>query len=229
MAKTPYFNKRRWLESRQDEITELYRTGKSWREIVEHLKIAHAMPFALTEPDFFKYCDFLLDDVGTSHFEENIELQRQLTDLKNQFSTIEKAKASLQQEHEALKEKNVKLTAKVKQFVEESQEQDQFFEELQVTNSEQANKLIQQINLNKQLEQSNTALSLKNEQQAEKLEKISKYMDTIQAEMDAFEKSTQEYKQQITEAKNTIFSLKALLSLIVVIVLALGFKFGIFT
>ena len=229
MAKTPYFNKRRWLESRQDEITELYRTGKSWREIVEHLKISHAMPFALTEPDFFKYCDFLLDEVATSHLEENIELQQQLTDFKKQFYTIEKAKASLQQEYQALKEKNIKLTARVKQFIEESQEQDQFFEELQVTNSEQANKLIQQINLNKQLEQSNTALSLKNEQQAEKLEKISKCMDTIQAEKDAFEKSTQEYKQQITEAKNTIFSLKALLSLIVVIVLALGFKFGIFT
>ena len=229
MAKTPYFNKRRWLESRQDEITELYRTGKSWREIVEHLKISHAMPFALTEPDFFKYCDFLLDEVATSHLEENIELQQQLTDFKKQFYTIEKANASLQQEYQALKEKNIKLTARVKQFIEESQEQDQFFEELQVTNSEQANKLIQQINLNKQLEQSNTALSLKNEQQAEKLEKISKYMDMIQAEMDAFEKSTQEYKQQITEAKNTIFSLKALLSLIVVIVLALGFKFGIIT
>ena len=229
MAKTPYFNKRRWLEGRQDEITELYRTGKSWREIVEHLKISHAMPFALIEADFFKYCDFLIDEVATSHFEENIELQRQLTDFKKQFSTIEKAKASLQQEHEEKKKKNIKLTARVKQLIEESQEQDQFFEELQVTNSEQANKLIQQINLNKQLEQSNTALSLKNEQQAEKLEKISKYMDTIQAEMDAFEKSTQEYKQQITEAKNTIFSLKALLSLIVVIVLALGFKFGIFT
>lgn len=229
MAKTPYFNKRRWLESRQDEITELYRTGKSWREIVEHLKISHAMPFALTEPDFFKYCDFLLDEVATSHLEENIELQQQLTDFKKQFYTIEKAKASLQQEYQALKEKNIKLTARVKQFIEESQEQDQFFEELQVTNSEQANKLIQQINLNKQLEQSNTALSLKNEQQAEKLEKISKYMDTIQAEMDKFSKSEQEYKQQIKKAKNTIFSLKALLSFIVVIVLALGFKFGIFT
>ena len=187
------------------------------------------MPFALTEPDFFKYCDFLLDEVATSHLEENIELQQQLTDFKKQFYTIEKAKASLQQEYQALKEKNIKLTARVKQFIEESQEQDQFFEELQVTNSEQANKLIQQINLNKQLEQSNTALSLKNEQQAEKLEKISKYMDTIQAEMDKFSKSEQEYKQQITKAKNTIFSLKALLSLIVVIVLALGFKFGIFT
>ena len=229
MAKTPYFNKRRWLESRQGEITELYRTGQSWREIIEHLKISHAMPFALTESDFFKFCDFLIDEVATSHLEENIELQRQLTEFKKQFSTLEKAKASLQQENEALKEKNIKLTARVKQLIEESQEQDQFFEELQVTNSEQANKLIQQINLNKQLEQSNTALSLKNEQQAEKLEKISKYMDNIQAEMDAFEKSTQEYKQQITEAKNTIFSLKALLSLIVVIVLALGFKFGIFT
>jgi len=72
-------------------------------------------------------------------------------------------------------------------------------------------------------------LSLKNEQQSEKLEKISKYMDAIQAEMDKFSKSEQEYKQQIKKAKNTIFSLKALLSFIVVIVLALGFKFGIFT
>ena len=229
MAKTPYFNKRRWLESRQDEITELYRTGKSWREIVEHLKISHAMPFALTEPDFFKYCDFLLDEVATSHLEENIELQRQLSDLKKQFSRIGNAKASLQQEYEALKEKNIKLTARVKQFIEDCKEYDEFTEESQQINANQANKLIQQTHLNKQLEQSNTALSLKNEQQAEKLEKISKYMDTIQAEMDKFSKSEQEYKQQITKAKNTIFSLKALLSLIVVIILALGFKFGIFT
>lgn len=178
MAKTPYFNKRRWLEGRKDEITELYRTGKSWREIIEHLKIAYAMPFALIEADFFKYCDFLLDDVATSHLEENIELQQQLSDFKKQFSRIGNAKASLQQEYEALKEKNIKLTARVKQLIEESQEQDQFFEELQVTNSEQANKLIQQINLNKQLEQSSAALSRKNEQQGDKLEKISKYIWT---------------------------------------------------
>ena len=229
MAKTPYFNKRRWLEGRKDEITELYRTGKSWREIIEHLKIAYAMPFALTEADFFKYCDFLLDDVATSHLEENIELQQQLSDFKKQFSRIEKAKVALNHENEALKEKNIKLTARVKQLIEESQEQDQFFEELQVTNSVQANKLIQQINLNKQLEQSSAALSRKNEQQGDKLEKISKYMHTIQAEMDKFSKSEKEYKQQITKAKNTIFSLKALLSLIILIVLALGFKFGIFT
>lgn len=229
MAKTPYFNKRRWLESRNEEITELYRTGKSWHEIVEHLKIAHAMPFALTEADFFKYCDFLLDDVATSHLEENIELQQQLSDLKKQFFTIEKAKVALNQEHEDLKEKNIKLTARVKQLIEESKEQDQFFEELQVTNSDQANKLIQQINLNKQLEQSNTALSLKNKQQGDKLEKISKYMPTIQAEMDRLSISEHNYTQQITKQKNTIFRLTALLSLIILIVLALGFKFGIFT
>ena len=228
MAKTPYFNKRRWLEGRQDEITELYRTGKSWREIIEHLKIAYAMPFALTEADFFKYCDFLLDDVATSHLEENIELQRQLSDFKKQFYTIENAKASLQQEHEALKEKNIKLTARVKQFIEESKEYDEFTKESQQINADQANKLIQQINLNKQLEQSNTALSLKNEQQAEKLEKISKDMDTIQAEMDKFAISEHDYTQQITKQKNTIFSLKALLALIIILVLALGFKFGIF-
>ena len=208
MAKTPYFNKRRWLEGRQDEITELYRTGKSWREIIEHLKIAYAMPFALTEADFFKYCDFLLDDVATSHLEENIELQRQLSDFKKQFSRIENAKASLQQEYEALKEKNIKLTARVKQFIEESKEYDEFTKESQQINADQANKLIQQINLNKQLEQSNTALSLKNEQQAEKLEKISKDMDTIQAEMDKFAISEHDYTQQITKQKNTIFSLK---------------------
>ena len=228
MAKTPYFNKRRWLEGRKDEITELYRTGKSWREIIEHLKIAYAMPFALTEADFFKYCDFLLDEVATSHLEENIELQQQLSDLKKQFSRIGNAKASLQQEYEALKEKNIKLTARVKQLIEESQEQDQFFEELQVTNSEQANKLIQQINLNKQLEQSNTALSLKNEQQGDKLEKISKYMDTIQAEMDKFAISEHDYTQQITKQKNTIFRLKAMLTVLLLILLGFAFKSGLF-
>lgn len=228
MAKTPYFNKRRWLEGRKDEITELYRTGKSWREIIEHLKIAYAMPFALTEADFFKYCDFLLDDVATSHLEENIELQQQLSDLKKQFSRIGNAKASLQQEYEALKEKNIKLTARVKQLIEESQEQDQFFEELQVTNSEQANKLIQQINLNKQLEQSSAALSRKNEQQGDKLEKISKYMDTIQAEMDKFSISEHDYTQQITKQQNTIFRLKAMLTVLFVILLGFAFKLGIF-
>ena len=224
MAKTPYFNKRRWLEGRQDEITELYRTGKSWREIIEHLKIAYAMPFALIEADFFKYCDFLLDDVATSHLEENIELQQQLSDLKKQFSRIGNAKASLQQEYEALKEKNIKLTARVKQLIEESKEQDQFFEELQVSNSEQANKLIQQINLNKQLEQSNTELSLKNEQQAGKLEKISKYMDTIQTEIDKFSKSEQALKQDVLKAKNTNFWLKILL---VTVVVGMGLVFTI--
>ena len=228
MAKTPYFNKRRWLEGRQDEITELYRTGKSWREIIEHLKIAYAMPFALTEADFFKYCDFLLDEVATSHLEENIELQQQLSDFKKQFSRIEKAKVALNHENEALKEKNIKLTARVKQLIEESQEQDQFFEELQVTNSEQANKLIQQINLNKQLEQSSAALSRKNEQQGDKLEKISKYMDTIQAEMDKFSISEHDYTQQITKQQNTIFRLKAMLTVLFVILLGFAFKLGIF-
>ena len=228
MAKTPYFNKRRWLEGRQDEITELYRTGKSWREIIEHLKIAYAMPFALTEADFFKYCDFLLDEVATSHLEENIELQQQLSDFKKQFSRIGNAKASLQQEYEALKEKNIKLTARVKQLIEESQEQDQFFEELQVTNSEQANKLIQQINLNKQLEQSSAALSRKNEQQGDKLEKISKYMDTIQAEMDKFSISEHDYTQQITKQQNTIFRLKAMLTVLLLILLGFAFKLDIF-
>lgn len=228
MAKTPYFNKRRWLEGRQDEITELYRTGKSWREIIEHLKIAYAMPFALTEADFFKYCDFLLDEVATSHLEENIELQQQLSDFKKQFSRIEKAKVALNHENEALKEKNIKLTARVKQLIEESQEQDQFFEELQVTNSEQANKLIQQINLNKQLEQSSAALSRKNEQQGDKLEKISKYMPTIQAEMDKFSISEHDYTQQITKQKNTIFRLKAMLTVLFVILLGFAFKLGIF-
>ena len=228
MAKTPYFNKRRWLEGRKNEITELYRTGKSWREIIEHLKIAYAMPFALTEADFFKYCDFLLDEVATSHLEENIELQQQLSDFKKQFSRIEKAKVALNHENEALKEKNIKLTARVKQLIEESQEQDQFFEELQVTNSEQANKLIQQINLNKQLEQSSAALSRKNEQQGDKLEKISKYMPTIQAEMDKFSISEHDYTQQITKQKNTIFRLKAMLTVLFVILLGFAFKLGIF-
>ena len=223
MAKTPYFNKRKWLEGRQNEITQLYRTGKSWREIVEHLKKIHAMPFALTEPDFFKYCDFLLDEIGTSHFEENIELQRQLADLKNQFSTIEKAKASLHQENEVLKEKNIKLTARVKNLVQSSQEQDEILQENKEINSKQAKKLIQQINLNKQLEQSNTELSLKNEQQAGKLKEISKYMDTIQDEMGNLTNTNKEYKQQFEKAKNTIFYLNIMLvaAFFVILILAL--------
>ena len=228
MAKTPYFNKRRWLEGRQDEITELYRTGKSWRELIEHLKIAYAMPFALIEADFFKYCDFLLDDVATSHLEENIELQQQLSDFKKQFSRIEKAKVALNHENEALKEKNIKLTARVKQLIQESKEQDEFNEESQKINADQANKLIQQINLNKQLEQSNTALSLKNEQQAEKLKKISKYMDTIQAEMDKFSMSEVEYKEKIKIAHDAIFRLKAMLTVLLVILLGFAFKSGLF-
>lgn len=228
MAKTPYLNKRKWLESRQGEITELYRMGKSWREIVEHLKISHAMPFALTEPDFFKYCDFLLDNVGTSHLEENIELQRQLRDLKKRFFTIEKAKVALQQEHEALKEKNIKLTARVNQLIQESKEQDEFNEESQKTNLEQSNKLIQQINLNKKLEESCAELSLKNGRQTEKLEKVSKHFDTLQAEMDRLSISEHDYTQQITKQKNTIFRLTALLALIVLILLGFAFKSGIF-
>ena len=228
MAKTPYFNKRRWLESRQDEITELYRTGKSWREIVEQLKTIHAMPFPLTELDFFKYCDFLIDEVTTSHLEENIELQRQLTDFKKQFSTLEKAKVSLQQENEDLKEKNIKLNARVKQFIQDCKEYDEFTEESQQINADQANKLIQQTRLNKQLEQSNTALSLKNEQQAEKLEKISKYMDAIQAEMDKFSMSEVEYKEKIKIAHDAIFRLKAMLTVLLVILLGFAFKSGLF-
>ncbi|WP_180101507.1 hypothetical protein [Acinetobacter sp. YH12151] len=228
MAKTPYFNKRKWLESRQDKITELYRTGKSWLEIVEYLKISHAMPFPLTEPDFFKYCDFLLDEVATNHLEQNIELQHHISELKKQFSTVEKAKAALYQENEALKDKNIKLTARIKQLIEESKEQDEIIEAGQNINSEQANKLIKQINLNKQVEQSNTALSLKNEQQAGKIEKISKYIDVIQAEMDKFAKSEVKYKEQIKIAHDTIFRLKAMLTVLLIILLGFAFKSNIF-
>ena len=90
------------------------------------------------------------------------------------------------------------------------------------------NKLIQQINLNKQLEQSNTALSLKNEQQAEKLKKISKYMDAIQAEMDKFSMSEVEYKEKIKIAHDAIFRLKAMLTVLLVILLGFAFKSGLF-
>ena len=93
-------------------------------------------------------------------------------------------------------------------------------------NADQANNLIQQINLNKQLEQSNTALSLKNEQQSEKLEKISKYMDAIQAEMDKFSMSEVEYKEKIKIAHDAIFRLKAMLTVLLVILLGFAFKSG---
>ena len=109
-------------------------------------------------------------------------------------------------------------------MIQESKEQDEFNEESQKINADQANNLIQQINLNKQLEQSNTELSLKNEQQAGKLEKISKYMDTIQTEIDKFSKSEQALKQDVLKAKNTNFWLKILL---VTVVVGMGLVFTI--
>ena len=53
-------------------------------------------------------------------------------------------------------------------------------------------------------------------------------MDTIQAEMDKFAIYEHDYTQQITKQKNTIFRLKALLVLIVLILLGFAFKSGIF-
>ena len=113
-------------------------------------------------------------------------------------------------------------------MIQESKEQDEFNEESQKINADQANNLIQQINLNKPLEQSNTALSLKNEQQSEKLEKISKYMDAIQAEMDKFSMSDVEYKEKIKIADDAIFRLKAMLTVLLVILLGFAFKSGLF-
>ena len=64
----------------------------------------------------------------------------------------------------------------------------------------------------------------KNEQQAGKLEKISKYMDTIQTEIDKFSKSEQALKQDVLKAKNTNFWLKILL---VTVIVGMGLVFKI--
>ena len=56
------------------------------------------------------------------------------------------------------------------------------------------------------------------------LEKISKYMDTIQTEIDKFSKSEQALKQDVLKAKNTNFWLKILL---VTVVVGMGLVFTI--
>ena len=62
----------------------------------------------------------------------------------------------------------------------------------------------------------------------EKLEKISKYMDAIQAEMDKFSMSEVEYKEKIKIAHDAIFRLKAMLTVLLVILLGFAFKSGLF-
>ena len=53
-------------------------------------------------------------------------------------------------------------------------------------------------------------------------------MPTIQAEMDKFAISEHDYTQQITKQKNTIFRLKATLTVLLVILLGFAFKLDIF-
>lgn len=53
-------------------------------------------------------------------------------------------------------------------------------------------------------------------------------MDTIQAEMDKFSISEHDYTQQITKQQNTIFRLKAMLTVLLLILLGFAFKLDIF-
>lgn len=89
MTKSPYINKRKWLDNRKEEITDLYRSGNDWSQITEHLKSVHLMPFTLIKADFFKYCDFLQDEIEYGHFDQNIELKYQLSELKNQNELLD--------------------------------------------------------------------------------------------------------------------------------------------
>lgn len=146
----PHFNKRKWFEKRQDKIAEQYRSGLSWREIIEQLQSSDDMPFLVDEAEFFKYCDFLLDIVGNSHREENIVLQQQLCTLKKQLEVLTRT-------NEALSHQNQTLQALQSPPVDEIQ-LDETLHELERVTSEYA-----------QLASINNALRLENKQYIQQL------------------------------------------------------------
>lgn len=79
----PYINKRKWLGKHQVEISKLYRDGQSWKAIVSFLEEKHAMPFPINEKDFFKYCDFLLEESDFQSLEKISDQEQEIIKLKN--------------------------------------------------------------------------------------------------------------------------------------------------
>lgn len=85
----PYVNKRKWLSRYQDEISKRYRDGSSWETIVKFLQDSYDMPFTINEKDFFKYCDFLLEDSDFRYLEQIRHLEEKILALKKNIEDLE--------------------------------------------------------------------------------------------------------------------------------------------
>lgn len=155
--KSPYINKRKWLDNRKEEITDLYRSGNDWSQITEHLNSVHLMPFALTKADFFRYCDFLHDEIEYGHFKENIELKQQLSDLKLEILASDRGIKTLKHTNRLLQESNL-------EYVVQAKEQNDFIDEIQDINEEQAKEILAKIKIIEKNEEEKTVLSNKIDQ-----------------------------------------------------------------
>lgn len=201
----PHFNKRKWFEKRQDKIAEQYRSGLSWREIIEQLQSSDDMPFLVDEAEFFKYCDFLLDIVGNSHREENIVLQQQLCTLKKQLEVLTST-------NEALSHQNQTLQALQSPPVDEIQ-LDETLHELERVTSEYA-----------QLASINNALRLENKQYIQQLHDNAEQLQDNAAKLTArnsqgFLRAKEVYEMRITKA-GIIYNLQKIIIKILVSIIA---------
>lgn len=152
MTKSPYINKRKWLATRQDEIVELYRSGNDWSQITNHLESVHQMPFTLTRADFLKYCDFLQDEIEYGHFDQNIELKQQLSDLKNQIT-------GLIEQSEAIKKENKRFREIEDAYIEREKELDDLLFGEQERNHNQLQEIREKNEIIKKNEEEKTVLN----------------------------------------------------------------------
>ena len=197
----PHINKRKWFEKRQDKIAEQYRSGKSWREIIEQLQSSDDMPFLVDETEFFKYCDFLLDVVGNSHREENIILQQQLCTLKKQLE-------GLISTNEALSHQNQTLQALQSPAVDEIQ-LSEIQDELERVTSEY-----------EQLTSVNNALRLENKQYIQQLQDSAAKLAARDSE--GFLQASEAYKLKLIKSELIHFFQKIIIIILVITIAAIA-------
>lgn len=206
MPKTqPHINKRKWLEKRQDRIAQQYRAGQNWHSIVDYLTSSEHMPFALTEADFFKYCDFLLDDVGNHHKDENILLQQCLSELEQRYLILESTTENLGRDNELLKQDKIQLTAQCDEFIQSNKQ-------LKI-----AIKQYEQLNIKcEQLTGENTVLLQENQQQKVQLDNVSERIRLHNEQV--YSQAEKYYNAELAKILSNNFFLKIIIGLLVTVV-----------
>jgi DNA repair exonuclease SbcCD ATPase subunit len=121
MKAQPYINRRKWLEKRSNAILCAYRGGSDWQTIVSDLKNSEKMPFDLSKDEFFKYCDFLLDDVADAHKTENEQLQQQLAIVEQQKTAAEQQLKKINAERQREQQSAQQLQQQLQQDCEQKQ------------------------------------------------------------------------------------------------------------